>query len=248
MIAKPLHSNTPDTPAPPGAQVEVWTVDLQQGEAFIEAAVRHLSQEERERVPKFTNAVARRNFVTSHGALRRLLSQKLGLPADQIPIHTGPQGKPLLAGELGGQLHFNLSHSGGLGLVALSERTEVGVDVECVRPVPDAMRLARRFFSGAEAAALQERAELDRPAAFFRVWTRKEAVLKATGLGIGHGLGRYEVSCEVEGGLLRVDGDRDGAAEWTLHSWSPMAGYLAAVAVRLPEARFSFHECPVNIS
>jgi 4'-phosphopantetheinyl transferase len=97
-------------------------------------------------------------------------------------------------------------------------------------------RLTKRFFTPTEGEAFLRLPAAERTAAFFRLWTRKEALLKATGQGIAHGLERFEVSCEPEGGLLAVEGDQARAALWTLRSWSPAEGYVAAVAVPQPGA------------
>lgn len=222
--------------------MEVWTIDLNQPEPFILAANELLTSDEMGRANKFTNAHARRNHVVTRSVLRVLLATKLEIKPEEIPLCVGPYGKPELAGKLKGRLHFNLSHSGKVGLIALSPDTEVGVDIEHVRPMPQATRLAQRFFTSTEAAALRQFPEWERDVSFLRIWTRKEALLKATGAGIAGGLARLEVTCEDNGRLIALDGKQDYAAKWTLHSWCPVEDYLATVAVPSPDPLITFHE------
>ncbi|MBV8582083.1 MAG: 4'-phosphopantetheinyl transferase superfamily protein, partial [Candidatus Eremiobacteraeota bacterium] len=133
------------------------------------------------------------------------------------------RGKPSLCGVARGMLsprrtaalHFNLAHSGDGVLVAVGAAGAVGVDLEVRRTVRDAERLARRFFTPAEAAAIAACDEPERSTAFLMRWTCKEAMLKASGIGIVGGLNMARAS-----GILST----------ALHALSPAPGYLAAVA------------------
>lgn len=243
MASTPSHRVTRQSSATPARDlVEVWTIDLKADSPFVEAAVALLSAEEKARAGRFKVAAARNRYVLAHTALRRLLAARLNQTPAGLAFHMGPHGKPELAGTLKQRLQFNLSHSGDLALVAISSVAPVGVDVEQIRPMSDAVRLAERFFKPAESRALGQCPESERQAAFFRMWTRKEALLKATGQGIAYGLERFEVSCEHGKALLAVDGNTAKTREWTLHDWSPTAGYLAAVAIERPDALFTIRE------
>ncbi|HWT77233.1 MAG TPA: 4'-phosphopantetheinyl transferase superfamily protein [Candidatus Acidoferrum sp.] len=96
----------------------------------------------------------------------------------------------------GCRLRFNLTHSHGVGLYAFTTGAEVGVDLERVHPHPDLERIADRFFAPGEALSLRALPRSVKPAAFFACWTRKEALLKARGEGIGDALRRLEVSMD----------------------------------------------------
>lgn len=146
----------------------------------LDAALPLLSADEHDRAARLRQPVHRQRFVLAHAFLRRKLGERLGHHPAALRFGHGPEGKPLLAG-----LHFNLSHSGDLAVLALSTRHPVGVDIEALQPI-DALGLARAHFAPSEAALI---ADLDDPlAAFYRLWARKEAALKAHGLGIGHSL------------------------------------------------------------
>ncbi len=232
----------PAGPATTGANLEIWTIRLNAPPQSISAASALLSPDERTRAAAFRNEQARRNYIISHAALRQILANHLKLIPAEIPFRNGSYGKPALAGSVAGRLEFNLTHSGSLALVAVTSGGEVGIDVETMRPMPDALRIAERFFSPAESEALRQLPAPEQAAAFLNLWTRKESLAKATGFGIANSLARFEVAWGTEAIVKTIDGDARLAAPWTLHSFQPAPGYVAAVAVRSPAAQFAFHE------
>jgi 4'-phosphopantetheinyl transferase len=159
-------------------------------------------------------------------ALAALLAGYLG-GADAAELEVADNGKPRLAREPG-RLAFNLSHSGGLALIAIAPGgTEIGVDVERLRPRRDLARLAERWLPPADAAAVAAAAESEREAVFYAAWTRHEARVKCTGAGIAGPAPGPEVvarGLEVdEGYAAAVAVDSDAAAglapRVTLRSW-----------------------------
>jgi 4'-phosphopantetheinyl transferase len=184
----------------------------------LDALLTCLSAEERERASRFQVAAARRRFVIGRTLLRRELGAAVGADPTALAFSTGNRGKPLLATPgLDDPPRFNLSHSGDL-VAAVFADVEVGVDVEELRSVPTAERLARRFYSPAECAALHGLDGGVRDRAFLRIWTRKEAYLKATGLGVGMPLREVETDPDLSKPprLIAVGGDTAEAARWTL--------------------------------
>lgn len=144
-------------------------------------------------------------------------------------------GKPALAGEfVGAGVHFNLAHSEDLALVAVTRIGMVGVDVERVRVTKDADELVSRFFSPRESELFRKVPTEEKPAAFFNLWTRKEALLKATGEGITRSLSLVEVSfLPGEAARLQaVAGDTAKTKEWTLRELSPAPEFAGAVAIQ----------------
>ncbi|WGJ15847.1 4'-phosphopantetheinyl transferase superfamily protein [Methylocapsa sp. D3K7] len=123
--------------------------------------------------------------------LRTLLSEAASVPANQILFAEGPQGKPGLAGIKGPQ--FNVSHSGSWALIGLSDRRPIGVDIELTRNSGDELDLARSFFSDAEYRTLERLEDGARLQSFYKIWTCKEAVLKAIGAGISAHLKDFSV-------------------------------------------------------
>lgn len=165
---------------PVSGDCEVWRFDLDLVEA-VEPALRGegpLAAAELERAARFAFEHDRRRFAAARLGLRRILGAILGVAPAALVIDAAPLQRPRLAGAAG--LDFNLSHSGRLALLAVARAAPLGVDVEEWRSVPDAVALAGRLFTRGERAALAA----DPRDAFLTCWTRKEAVLKSTGLGL----------------------------------------------------------------
>jgi 4'-phosphopantetheinyl transferase len=212
------------------SEVHVWAVDLALPGHLLFELEAVLDSGERERAARFVRPIHRDRFIAAHGQLRRLLGSVLHLAPGDIRFTAGPQGKPALSPGLPGVLEFNLAHSGDVALVALSHSRAVGVDVEEAHAMPDAAAIAARFFSAHEQAALAALPEADRQAAFFDIWTRKEAWIKAVGSGLSYPLDQFTVSLAAgaEDCLLSADGAMIG--QWRLRALSTPPGYAAAVA------------------
>jgi 4'-phosphopantetheinyl transferase len=163
-----------------------------------------LSPEERERGARFVHAQDRRAFLARRCFLRAVLAGYLGCSPDEIAYEQGELGKPRLAGR-GDGLSFSLSRSGEWILLGLSRGRELGVDVERadgrLADPRELARVAERTLTGAERARLACLAPAERPRAFLRAWTRKEALLKALGSGLGREPGTVEVGLEPLGPL-----------------------------------------------
>jgi 4'-phosphopantetheinyl transferase len=153
------------------------------------AAPDWLSADELERAGRFRVEHARRAFVACRSALRRVLGERLGVAPAALTFTLSAHGRPSVAG---GRVSFNVSHSGEVGLIAVADgERRIGVDVEQVRTTTDIEALAERFFHPEEAAAIAGRRD-----AFFRCWTKKEAVVKAIGQGLSHPLETFVVDVD----------------------------------------------------
>ena len=202
-----------------------------------------VSPAEEARAHGMRSARRRREFLVCRGTLRRILAETLGIEPLAVPIREGAHGKPRLelrSASFGGlpPLGFNVSHSGARFIVAVALDMEPGIDVERIRPRRGLARLTRRFFSPAEQRAVPDAP--DPMPAFFRVWTPKEAVIKADGRGVSLGLDRFDVSAGEPPVLLdaRWEGAAaDEAEHWSLHALETDPGHAAALAVRCPRTR-----------
>lgn len=161
------------------SDVEIWHVDLD----VAPDATALLLDEERERASRFVFAHDGRRWAAARAALRSILGRLLDRPPLDVALAYGPHGKPSLA-DPAAELRFNLSHSGRYAVVAVTRGREVGVDVERLRRISDAEAIVARHFAPAEIAAYRALPDGARLEAFFRLWVRKEAVLKATGAGL----------------------------------------------------------------
>jgi 4'-phosphopantetheinyl transferase len=136
-----------------------------------------------------------------------------------------------------------------LALIAVARGRAVGVDIEAVRPLPELDLMIAEVCTQRERAALRALPDAERLVAFFEIWTRKEAVLKARGDGLGASLDRVEVALPGEPArLLRLDGDPQAAKRWSLRALTPAPGYVAALVVEghgwsLRRWRWSDFEC-----
>jgi 4'-phosphopantetheinyl transferase len=227
-------SNWPSAPsliALADGAVHVWSVPLAAGPQRLARLHALLDPEERQRAARYTHLASREQYVVARSTLRVLLGRYLDCAPEDVRLEAGAQGKPALAGGAA-ELHFNVSHTSGLALVALTRVGPVGIDVEHVRPMPTHLDMAERFFTPRESAALRRLPAERSVEAFFQVWTRKEAFLKALGLGLSHGLERFEVTVPPDDPprILHIDGSHEHGARWSLCVLDPAAGYVGTVA------------------
>ena len=211
-------------------EIHVWAVPLCVAPAELPRLAGLLSDSERERAARYLYAKDREQFTITRARLRLLLGRYLGIDPTRIEFGSSNTGKPTLPGTT---LSFNVSHTQGLALIALTEGRELGVDVERIRTYPTHLDMATRYFTPGESRRLNTLLPTESERAFFHVWTRKEAFLKAIGLGLSHGLERFEVSVPPDDPcrLLHIDGDATVAAGWTLMNLELEAGYVGALAV-----------------
>jgi 4'-phosphopantetheinyl transferase len=189
-----------------------------------------LSTDELERAGRFHFAHHAAEYVANRGRLRCLLGQYLNVDAGQLKFHYNPQGKPGL-GPAYGDIYFNLSHTDGLALLAMTRGRRVGIDVERFKAATDTLDLARQYFSLSEVKAIESYANpAEQQAAFFRCWTRKEAFLKALGDGLSRPLAEFSASCVSDKPeLLDCAWDTNAHRVWQFISLEPGPGYTAAL-------------------
>lgn len=220
------------TPPQPG-EVQIWAINVADPPRSMAALHGLLTAEEQRRADRYHRPADRRRAVVGRGVLRVLLGDSLGRPPAALKFELAEHGKPVLQGVHGGGVEFNVSHSGDWVLIALSGAPPVGIDVEQIRPIRDLDALAARYFAPDEARTIRSLPAAERTEAFFLCWTRKEAVIKAVGMGLQMDLDRFSVSLarDTLPAVISIDGSRAAAGAWTLLDAAPSAGYAAAVAV-----------------
>jgi 4'-phosphopantetheinyl transferase len=165
--------------------------------------------------------------------LRLLLGAILGEAPQSLAFCHNSYGKPRQLEPANG-VEFNMSHSDGIVLIGLARRIPIGIDVEAMRPVAERTAIVRRYFHPGEAADFARVPPAEADAAFFRCWSRKEAVVKALGLGMSLDLHRYRVAC-IPGAapeVLTLEGEANPQESWTLLDLDPGPGHVGAVAAR----------------
>jgi 4'-phosphopantetheinyl transferase len=212
---------------PPNAEIHLWFASLDVDEAELARKRELLTSEEMARADRFRVARAARRFVVARAALREVLGQATGVEPAQIEFRYGTHGKPSLDRR---QLHFNASDSGDLAVVALAPG-EIGVDLEVRRRLSDRDRLARRICTSAELRRLYSLPDDQIDEALLRLWTFKEAALKATGTGLPGGLQNVDVDfgSDRTPRLLRLRDDHDG---WHLLTADPEPDVWCSIVVR----------------
>ncbi len=226
----------------PSDEVHVWRVFLNQEDSHLNELAQTLSEDERLKAERFYFQKDRRRFVVTHGILRNILGRYLSVKPNRLEFSYGSHGKPMLGGITDGHsLCFNMSHSEGLAVFAFAWGRKIGVDVEYVRPMPDAEEIAEHFFSPRENAALRTVPASKKLEAFFNCWTRKEAFLKAIGDGLSRSLDSFDVSLAPgePARLLSVEGDPQEASRWHLRALAPAHGYVGAFVVERNDPHLS---------
>jgi 4'-phosphopantetheinyl transferase len=219
-------------------QVHVWAASLAVSTNRLAQLEAILAKDERARAARFHFERHRNRFIAGRGLLREIVGSYIQEQPAALQFGYGPNGKPRLVRPTSA-LQFNLSHSEELALVAVTTESDVGVDVECVRRLNDAGEMVARFFSPRESAAFSELPVEQQPVAFFNLWTRKEALLKASGEGIGRLLNQVEVSFlpGSEAELRRLPAEFGALSRWMLVALAPAPGYAGALVVAAPAAK-----------
>jgi 4'-phosphopantetheinyl transferase len=214
------------------ATVFVWRLALDLPPAQLAPLEDSLSPDERARAARFRVAAAARRFVAARGQVRQVLAHLLQCAPAALRFEYNAYGKPGLAGAgQPGALSFNVSHSAGIGLLAVGTALPLGIDIEQFNPRADHDAIARHFFAAGEVAAYSSLPAGERAAAFYRCWTRKEAVIKAHGAGLSLPLASFDVTLLPADlpRLVRAEGFDPSA--WRLFDIAVPAGFAAALAV-----------------
>jgi 4'-phosphopantetheinyl transferase len=213
-------------------EVHVWHIGLDCAATSAAALRATLSLEEKQRAARFRSRELCERWTVARGALRCILATYARCEPSVLVFRAGPHGKPDLAWPVE-DISFNLSHTGGLALVAITGSGRVGIDVEAVRSEIEIEDLSRRFFVPAEAAEILALSPDARLAAFFACWTRKEAFVKALGGGLSVPLDRFQVSVRRDQPARLLWADGEESDRWTLVDVSE-PGVAAALVVEGP--------------
>jgi 4'-phosphopantetheinyl transferase len=231
------HWHVPDNF--PGIEPGVLHIWRSIYDPFTATKENFLSQEEQARHDRFHFAQDRLRFRFSHGLLRRLLASYLNQQPYEIQFCYTQYGKPYLeTSENQAGVEFNMSHSGDVILVGITRSIPVGVDVEKIEPLPDMDQIAARFFAKGEQIDLFSLSGPKKITAYYQCWTRKEAVIKASGEGLSMPLDSFRVSLLPEEPVRVIKSSDD--KPWTLFDLTPAGGYAAAAAAPVSNLRVCY--------
>jgi 4'-phosphopantetheinyl transferase len=220
-------------------EVHLWAWALQPAARDLSAHLQILDRQEQERVRRFHFAADAERYAVAHGNLRRILGAYLNLAPERLCFRNNQFGKPELAGET--TLKFSLSHSKSIAVLAVDRSQPVGVDVEDVRPIE--AEVANGHFSATELTDLRGLQGEDWLAGFYRCWTRKEAILKAEGVGLSRALDSFDVSLLPDRKVELIATRQSFSYPWRLHEVVPSSGTIGALATAQPNARVACFRC-----
>jgi 4'-phosphopantetheinyl transferase len=210
-----------------GGEIHVWSAALDHEPDDLQRLEATLSREEKARANRFHFVRDKNRFVVARGRLRELLGGYLHQAPADLEFSYGPHGKPFLSpANSSTGLCFNLSHSAGLAVYAIAPERNLGIDVELVRPDYAEEDVARKYFSAQELGDLRSLPPETRDEGFFHCWTRKEAYLKARGMGLRIPLDSFAVSLLPDRPAQFVSGVEPC---WNLVAYRPAEGYVGAV-------------------
>ncbi len=216
----------------------IWQANLSVGELILQKLQVTLSEDEKRRADRFYFSTDKNHYIAARGILRSILSRYLDTNPELIKFAYTPQGKPYIENNNRKNsvnyenkcIQFNLSHSQNLALYSIAIDRPIGIDLEYCRSIPDALALAKRWFLPAEYQELlaQTNPEIN----FFRVWTAKEAYLKATGIGL-RDLSTVEITITPDNSLQfkTINDSKELAQQWSLLELHPTPGYIGALAI-----------------
>jgi 4'-phosphopantetheinyl transferase len=215
-------------------EVHVWSASRRMPREHLIRLAGTLSEDEHDRAERYVSKSVRDRFIAGRGALRTLLGRYLGCDPRSVHFRFGGEGRPELAffqNDAG--LDFNVSHSHDLTLIAIARGRRIGIDLERIRPIPEVEAIVRDFFTATERADWASLPEDERLGAFFDGWTRKEAVLKAIGVGLSVSPGGVEVSLtETDQICLRyIESGDKRSHQLSFVPLPNIAGYVSALAV-----------------
>ena len=233
-------------------EIHVWRIDISSNISHLASFQNILSPDECSRADRFRFGPDRNSYIITRGALRFIFGTILGKRPETIGFIYGKNGKPSLnadpetaclnGGKIKYTVHFNVSHSRNLSLIAVSRRNTIGVDIQYMGFLKNDNRIAENFFSRDEVIKLRSLPEAMQQQAFFTCWTRKEAFIKAKGGGLTIPLEQFSV--QVTPGepaqLLKTDWDPDEASRWRLMDLDIDEEYAAALVVENRECKLKY--------
>ena len=213
-------------------QIHFWFTRLGQNDPRISTLHSFLSVDEIKRAERFHFDRDRVSYTISHGVLRQLIAQYVGVAPRDVEYVNGPHGKPSLAPVCGDtSLQFNMSHTAGLAVYAFGRNRRIGVDVEHIdREIKDRDAIAEGYFSKQEVEVYRALPEIDKVTGFFNCWTRKESYLKARGDGLSTSLDSFQVTLRPGDPARLVFAKQDRATAWSMASLEPAEGYVTAIS------------------
>jgi len=217
--------------------IDVWVENLTTSDDQYRHYWSLLDSSEQDKALRFAQEVHRRFYTVSHGKLRRILASYSNISSNKITFATQAFGKPILVGNADIGIKFNMAHSGNLMIVAVGKNYEIGIDVEIWSNNVDYDSVANLCFSETERIFWNGLPANEKTEFFYRLWTRKESFVKATGLGLGVDVSQVTSSLVGTTRFLTIPNDYGLAEDWNLIDLDLGGGKSAALTA--PKNSFS---------
>ena len=212
----------------------VWKASLDYSESKVNLVIGFLSKDEVERANRFYFERDRMQFIMRRGILKQIIAKYLAIEPKNLLFEYNRFGKPFLIGDsLKHDFRFNMSHSKNIALYCIGYQKDVGIDIEYIREDFEFQQIIDRFFSPRAPDFLQKLPTDKRREAFFRIWTRKEAVLKALGKGVSFPMQMVNVPYNRSNFTIRINsvGDQCKESSWYVQDVFPDNNYIASIAI-----------------
>lgn len=214
--------------------IHIWKASLDSNKSKLNSVPACLSIDELQRASRFYFKRDRRQFIVRRGILKQIIAEYVDIDPKNLLFGYNPSGKPFLLNDSPPHnLRFNMSHSKNMALYAISFGKEVGIDIEYMQKDIEFQQIIDRFFSQSEREYLQKINIDSRKEEFFKIWTRKEAILKALGKGLSFPLQMVNVPYKRSNFIFRInrDGNHGKNSFWNVQDLLPANNYVASVAI-----------------
>ncbi|CAN5228390.1 4'-phosphopantetheinyl transferase superfamily protein [soil metagenome] len=237
-LSRPSWSLPPAVPVIGNDEIQVWMARLDDENAAGLKEI--LSDAERARAERFRSQPQRNRWIVARGILRIILGKCLEISPDKVSFEYSMYGKPSIFAASRAKIRFNLSHSDGLALYAVTSGREIGVDLERLQPFLLDARTIAECLTPLERERLQILPDNDRERFFFDCWTRKESYLKALGEGLMVSPNQIETTLFSESSGVIKNGDKVRQIHHSFQNLPPIPGYAAALVVEGSDVRLRF--------
>ena len=212
----------------------VWRASVDYSESKVNKVIGFLSRDEVERANRFYFERDRMQFIVRRGILKQIIANYLAIDPKNLLFEYNRFGKPfLITDSLKHDLRFNMSHSKNMAIYCIGYQKDVGIDIEYIQEDFEFHQIIDRFFSLNEKKHIQKITIDKRREAFFRIWTRKEAVLKALGKGVSFPLQKVNVPYDRSSFTIRINsiGNQCKETSWYVQDLFPANNYIASIAI-----------------